>query len=135
METIKSIKEVDWKESERDYMEYSGFIIKTDRQEIKIGISNCQSCCESWGYFISEDEIQDYIGAELIDIVLADTELKSSVFNKEMEDIYMEECSIMFVNFNTNKGMFQFTAYNSHNGYYGHTAVIISNQLNEEEDL
>ena len=37
----------------------------------------------------------------------------------------------MFVNINTSNGALQFAAYNEHNGYYGHEAVVIS----EKSDL
>ncbi len=41
----------------------------------------------------------------------------------------------MFVNLETNVGLLQFVAYNSHNGYYGHDAVLVSKQLNLTEAL
>jgi len=36
----------------------------------------------------------------------------------------------MFVDLLTNIDVIQFVAYNEHNGYYGHTASVSSNQLN-----
>ena len=49
--------------------------------------------------------------------------------------VYSEECSAMFVNFETSNGTFQLTMYNTHNGYYGHSAVLVSKQLNVREIL
>ena len=45
------------------------------------------------------------------------------------------EGGVMFVNITTSKGVLQFVAYNEHNGYYGHSACVISKQLNHEECL
>ena len=134
-EKILSINEDSWKESENNCVNYDGYIITTERQIIKIGIYNGQCCCEDWGYFMSEDNFVDFIGAYLTNITTTDTELNTEDFNKEMEGICMEECSTMFVNFETSNGTLQFVAYNSHNGYYGHDAKIISNQLNGSETL
>jgi hypothetical protein len=41
----------------------------------------------------------------------------------------------MFVNLETDKDTLQLTVYNSHNGYYGHSAFIRSNQINKEITL
>jgi hypothetical protein len=115
---------------------WDGYLIKTTKQEIKLLIDNEQCCCESWGYFLSEDDFEDFIGAELLDIKLTDTELKKGLFKKECRlpysiDMESELFSggIMFVDLVTSKGVLQFTAYNVHNGYYGHDAKIVSKQL------
>ena len=42
---------------------------------------------------------------------------------------------ITIISWRAYDGYLQFVAYNSHNGYYGHEAVLISKQLNYEEDL
>lgn len=109
-----------------------GFIITTDKQIVKLGIDDYQSCCENYGYFMSEDNLEDFIGAELLDIKITDTLLKP---NNEIDvnDIY--EGDVMFVNIETNKGLLQFVAYNEHNGYYGHDACVISKQLNYDTVL
>jgi hypothetical protein len=39
------------------------------------------------------------------------------------------------VNIDTDRGQLQFVAYNEHNGYYGHNAVVVSKQLTHEECL
>ncbi len=48
-------------------------------------------------------------------------------------DVEIESC--MFVDLITNRGVLQFTAYNNHNGYYGHDAKVISTQLNHKCSL
>lgn len=109
---------------------FDGYEITTNKQIIQFGIDNCQRCCESWGYFSSEDNLNEFIGAKLLDIQLTDTALNT----KKLEGLSSED-NLMFVTFETNKGFFQLTAYNGHNGYYGHDAVIISQQLTEQNNL
>lgn len=126
MEKILSIKQVDsFKMEDKDWGCYDGFIITTSEQEIKMGIENGQSCCEDWGYLMSEDNVDEFIGADLIDIKVVDQALNT----KANIDVY--DGGIMFINIETSKGVLQFVAYNSHNGYYGHSAGVISKQVNE----
>jgi len=132
MEKILRIEETIFKTSENDWSAYEGFQIITDQQTIKVGISNDQSCCERWGYLITNDSIDDFIGSELLNIIIVDSALN----NKKIHEIeYMDEGDAMFVNFETSSGVLQIVAYNCHNGYYGHGAVLISKQLNQEMRL
>lgn len=125
-EIIRAITEHSQK---KGYSYMAGFKIITDKQEILMLIDDESSCCENWGYFLSEDDTEQFVGAELRDIKITDTEL-----NKEKHvDIY--EGGIMFVDIETNKGTLQFVAYNDHNGYYGHEALVESTQLNHKEVL
>lgn len=130
-EKIISIsQEYDFEIQKNDYRKYDGFIIKTDKQEIKIGIENSQSCCEDWGYLISEDDVNKFIGSNLISITQTNEMLKTI----EIEALEYIDCGgTVFINFETSKGTLQFAAYNAHNGYYGHDVSISSNQLNFEE--
>ena len=98
-----------------------GYLIHTKEHIIAILIDDQESCCESWGYLTSEDNIQDFVGAEILDIKIVDTVLNI----KSLEDIGdLYEGGTMFVNIETAKGMFQIVAYNSHNGYYGHGVLL-----------
>lgn len=133
MEKILNIEQIEnHKIEDKDYPGYSdtydGFKVTTDKQEIFVLISNNQSCCESWGYLSTVENPKDYVGADLLKIEVVDKDL-----NKE--PVYYYDGGAMFVNFETSKGLFQLTVYNSHNGYYGHAAKLISNQLNKEEGL
>jgi len=132
MEKILRIEESNFKINEKSYGGYDGYEIVTDKQTIRIGISDSQCCCEDFGCIITNDEISEFINAELIGVSITDTALN----NKEIEEL---ECldfgGAMFVNIETNKGLLQFVTYNSHNGYYGHEAVLVSKQLNHNEDL
>jgi len=83
-----------------------------------MGISNEQNCCENWGYLTSQDDLEEFVGKEFVTYEVVDEKLGTY----DVPDIY--EGGIMFVNIYTDNGMFQFTAYNGHNGYYGHEAVV-----------
>ena len=102
----------------RGYGSYDGYKIKTDIHEFYILIDNEQSCCESWGYFSSEDAFEPFIGKYLMEIVLTDKALNSK--RVEESDYYDDGGGIQFVNFNIADGtVLQFAVYNAHNGYYG----------------
>jgi len=131
-EKILEIKNGDFTTADRSWGSYEGYSIVTDSQIIQVGISSGQSCCENYGCIITNDEVSDFIGADLLGISITDTVLN----NKKIEDLeYLDEGGAMFVNLETTKGLLQFVAYNGHNGYYGHEAVLISKQLNETEQL
>ena len=125
-----------------------GYKIHTDKQVISLLISNGQTCCESWGYLMSEElnEGDDFIGA----IITSISQVKESDINQPqaklihaggMEtgnegDIGREEYDMepggektVFINIHTDRGTLQFKAYNSHNGYYGHQVQVQSKQL------
>jgi len=133
MEKIIRIEETIFKTQEIDWCTFTGYQIITDKQSIKIGISDGQSCCEQWGFFMSDDNLEDYINSELISVEIVDTELKTKI--KDMFEYGLNEGDTMFVNFNTSNGVLQFVAYNSHNGYYGHYAIILSEQLNYDKRI
>lgn len=111
------------------WSQMEGYRIVTTRQTIELVIDNMQSCCENWGYFWSNDNPQDFIGAFVRAIYVTDTALHAH----KVPHIY--EGDVMFVNIDTNQGLLQFVAYNEHNGYYGHTAKVVSTQLQHEKNL
>lgn len=126
MEIILDIKEF---EDPR----YDGFVVTTDKQTIKLGISNHSQCCEDWGYFWCNDDVQDFVGATLYGVRLTDTALNEVIMDDKYGDPY--EGDTMFVNLETNRGTLQFVAYNIHNGYYGHKAIVECSQLTHDEYL
>lgn len=128
-ELIQSIVECSFRKDGDNSTSYEGFIITTTNQEIKLGIGEGQNCCERTGYFITNDNYSEFIGAELLDVFITD----SCLIKEKAPDIY--EGDTMFVNIETNRGTLQFTAYNEHNGYYAHQAVVISTQLKYEAYL
>lgn len=122
MEKIKEIKEYT-KDGK------SGYFIVTDKQDIKLLISDGQCCCERWGYFMSEDDLSYFIGAKFLDLKITDTSLnEAKMAEHQCGSNY--EGGVMFVDIRTSKGVLQFVAYNQHNGWYGHEACIISKDLN-----
>lgn len=123
MEKILEIKEVDDKDG--------GYIVITDKQKIEILIQNTQYCCESWGWFASEDNPQDFVGTNLINIF----RVNESFDPKEVEGLHLDAGEAMFINIETDIGVLQFTLYNAHNGYYGHSVTIKSKQLTLDDVL
>ena len=129
MEKILRIEEASFKKNPPDWEDFEGYQVVTDKQTIKLGISSGSHCCETFGVFVTNDDTSDFIGAKIIKIIVVDECLKA----EKAPDIY--EGGIMFINIETTKGVLQFTAYNEHNGYYGHTGIVISNQLITEQTL
>lgn len=116
---IASIEETSFGGEQRWY-NYEGYEITLDGgQKIKMGIDNGQSCCENWGYIISEDDLSQFVGAEYLGIEAVGEALE----HVEVKGVY--EGGIMFINIKTSEGVLQFVAYNEHNGYYSHHAVVI----------
>lgn len=111
---------------------FDGYKITTDAQEILILISNGQSCCESFGYVVSEDDVQDFVGADLSSVKVVDTGINEKMVEAGSS---LDEGDIMFVNLETSKGILQFAVYNSHNGYYGHSGIVKSTQVSKSVGL
>lgn len=132
---------------------FDGFSIITNRQEIILAISNEQQCCEDAGYFMTNDNIEDFLNSELLSIDFVDGELKTHTMKttetityqdghthsferdgyfvdiKKNHEIGASENYALFVNIHTSKGQLQFVAYNAGNGYYGHSFELKSQQL------
>lgn len=118
---IRSIEEIF--NIEHGWLEMDGYKVETSEHKFYVLIDNGQSCCENWGYLTSEDDLEYFIGSELIEVKVTDTTLNQKVLTK-MNDAYLEEEDIQFVDFKTDKGVFQLAVYNSHNGFYGHNILI-----------
>lgn len=128
-EIIKSIEY--FQPFEGEYKGMEGYKIVTDKQEILILINNSQQCCEEWGYeacsekgiLETQDDLDDYIGVEILDIEIVDTE--KDIYKNLTDRVYrFYSSNAEFVNIKTSKGKLQFSVYNAHNGYYGHKIYI-----------
>lgn len=97
-------------------------------EEYVFEISDERDCCEIWGSFLSEDDLSRYIGAELLEIYFTDTSLNTEYVQKIASyKTRYDYHNVQFVNFKTNRGVFQFVVYNCHNGYYGHDVSLMHN--------
>lgn len=134
MEKILEINEVEDVKVDGEYGSYDGYEVVTDKQKIRLLIDNGQNCCEDWGYFISEDDLEDFIDSNLLEIKLTDTALNTEKY-KESIGYGLDDGDVMFVDLVTDNGSLQFAAYNVHNGYYGHEALVVSEQFNHSEYL
>lgn len=115
-----------------------GYEIITDQRTLRFVIDSFQSCCESWGYFLTEDDPACFIGAELLAVELTDTNRSNRTFVRgygydeyevpgdDRQREHLDEGGVMFVDIKTGRGTLQFVAYNAHNGWYGHTARVTS---------
>ena len=93
---------------------YEGLIIETDKGDIKLIITNSQSCCEHWGalFFETPDDISQFIGAEIIQIEDIDIKREEFIDNETQLRI------------TTDNGVIQYAIYNEHNGYYAHGTIL-----------
>jgi hypothetical protein len=105
------------------YSSMDGYKVETEKHVFYVLIDNGQSCCENWGYMSSEDDLNYFIGSELIEINVTDTALNKKVLT-QMDEELINSNEIQFVDFKTNNGTFQLAVYNSHNGYYGHGILV-----------
>lgn len=124
-----------------------GFEIKTNKQIIKVLISSGQQCCEYAGYMISEDNPEEFIGAELKSVSVIEDKTYNKKIIAKLDEIFdrnttkadgsvyfdYESGGANFVDFETDKGLFQIAVYNCHNGYYGHSILIKFNDVNIDE--
>lgn len=141
-ETITSIEPFDGLE-EGEYMREAGFKIHTTAQTITLAIDDESSCCESWGYFLTEDDTSKFVGAVLRGVRITDENRSGRIFMSGYGDVqgdsrpveHLDEGGVMFVDIETDRGSLQFVAYNAHNGYYGHEARVSSVQLQHRETL
>lgn len=108
---------------------YCGYTIVTNKRTIRIGVEDGQCCCEQYGYICSEDDTSQYIQSELLSVNVVDQALK------KYYDISEYEGNAVFVDFETTNGLFQLVVYNNHNGYYGHRAIVVSDQKELYRDI
>ena len=101
-----------------------GYEVLTDKHRYQVLIDNGQSCCEDWGYLTSEDDLELFVGAQLLEVRLTDTELRNTTLNEGLREWGFDGGGVQFVDFVTDRGVFQLAVYNSHNGYYGHGIAI-----------
>lgn len=111
---------------ESDYSSKDGYKVVTDKNTYCVLIDNHQSCCESWGYMSSDDDLEYYVGSELLGVKLTDKALNTQMIEKS--GYYEDGGGIQFIDFITNLGHFQLAVYNAHNGYYGHGVLITKDE-------
>lgn len=55
-----------------DHSNYEGYHIKTDLKEFFILINNSSSCCEDWGHITSADDVNEFVGATVLNVKYID---------------------------------------------------------------
>jgi hypothetical protein len=110
-------------------VEAEGYKVQTDKHEYMVLISSQRNCCEDYGYLISEDNYSQFIGSNITEIRITDVALNQAVIDKTgfygSEEDGDKSLNIQFVDFCTDRGVFQLAVYNAHNGYYGHEIMFV----------
>ena len=105
---------------------YDGFKVYLDNHDTYLVlIESGQQCCEDYGAITTNDNIDEFIGSNLLDVKLTNKLLKTSKLSEKFK--YISDDEIQFVDFETDKGILQLVIYNSHNGYYGHNISFKKN--------
>lgn len=128
---VQSIRECYWQNGR--WATFEGYEIATDKHAYKVVINNIQSCCETWGYCVCNEEATErYIGKVLVDVRLTDTALSTKKLKEcDVDPLY---ANIQFVDFCFADGdVLQLAVYNEHNGYYGHDILVIRDREVIEE--
>ena len=128
MNKVLEIKELyNVKSFKNDWQTFDGYMIKTEKDVYYFLIENGQSCCEMWGYISSDDDLNKYVGKELVSVEIVN--LACDKISKILEEGYIQESECEFINVNFKNGdLLQLTVYNSHNGCYGHDVLFIKNK-------
>lgn len=110
---------------------FDGFKITTSKNIWYILISNAPQCCENFGYVSKPDDYKDFIGANVYSISSTVRTIKDNIESIQLSSS-SEYSNCLFITFYTDKGDLQFTAYNEHDGYYGHNVVIVKDTYLKE---
>ena len=121
---IEHIRECTVASEGRYSHDYEGYEVKTSDHIFQVLIDNESSCCEDFGYAITEDNPEVFVGANLLKVELTDTE--NSKFEATGDVPTDFDCGgVQFVDFVTDIGVFQVAVFNDHNGYYGHDIKFV----------
>ena len=116
------IESIQHKHGDEDDIE--GYIINTNKGNISFLVNNQHQCCERFGYLSTPDNHSEYINENILNITITHN------YTVDENDGDTLTNNIMFITLNTTSGDLQFSAYNVHNGYYGHEVDIVI--LNEK---
>lgn len=102
---------------------YSGYAVRTEEGTLLFLIEDGQNCCETYGYIMSEDAVEDFVGANLLAVNFVD-EACNVKTEEILKDSWIDKGSCCFINLETDQGTLQFVLYNEHNGYYSHSVYL-----------
>lgn len=136
--TTERITEIaEFEDQEDGRVKHSGYKVYTTQQSITLCIKGGQRCCERFGYFWCNENPDEFIGANLLSVRVTDDALSEGVLKENDLDRSTKyfQGRVMFINLETDRGTLQFVAYNEHNGFYGHEALVKCSQLDYSECL
>lgn len=90
-----------------------------DSNDVFVGFDNYQSCCENFGYCITEDKPAESVGDCQEDTLNLDGYVFDTTFFEE-GSFDEETNTATFKLFKQGSPDLYLTLYNSHNGYYSH---------------
>ena len=123
IQSIESFENLKLMPDSRPWIKFDGYKITCmDGHSYHLGIENRQDCCERFGYLSSEDDLDEFLGATILDATRTDT----SLCTKKLKDNELSTDDCLFITFKTDRGDFQLVVYNQHNGYYGHNVAFVS---------
>ena len=116
----------------RKYDNLEGLHIATDKGDIKILISDGQSCCKDAGskFLETPDNIEKFIGSTILKIEDVCVGLTAAE-----DDYVFDRVGEVQLKVTTTKGVLQYAVYNEHNGYYSHATFVQVFDQTEEGDL
>jgi len=113
---------IDYEHKEKlEWETLEGLHILTDKGNIKLLISNEQSCCENWGhkFLDTPDDISNFIGGVVLKVEDTCIGLTADADGYGFDGGGETQLKVT-----TSKGVLQFAVYNDHNGYYSHTCFV-----------
>lgn len=121
-EIIVSVKEIDTFKYKHDA--WFGYEIVTNKQTIRVLISDFQNCCERYGVDMNTPDKKDIVGDTVISVGWAKNTCK--------DDDYLQTAT---VNLETSSGLTELIAYNEHNGYYPHSVYVEWNGYKDVQQI
>ena len=113
-ETVNAIKSSLGKEIATVSLDGDELVFKfTDNAGLRI-FDDGQSCCES-RYMNTDDDLSYFAGAKLLGFELKDAPNENTEYDSH---------EIQFLDVTTDKGVFQMSSHNQHNGYYGGFLIV-----------
>lgn len=109
---------------------YIGTLIKlNDGDEISLYITRFSICCETWGWYVTDDIsnfqlTRDYSGADVTGVEwhgLGQIQDKSLLC--EDHPLLAEECNNACIEVKTTMGVLYLVVWCAHNGYYPHSYI------------
>jgi hypothetical protein len=118
---------------------WDGVVIFTEKEQIRLLVSNTQSCCERWGFQINDkeksitDEVKTFLFEHEISQVNWNHTREKKKVSQENEGHYA--CIDIFIGQKPNATSILVDVYCNHNGYYRHDLLTVWHNHKDEQQL